>query len=262
MTYFCKILRIISMINKVWRKLWVFLLGFISFLIFMITSQFFTLLILFPFTNEKKSARTFYTNMLTLYARFILKTHLNLKIRYHYKSNGQFLHPMLIVCNHQSIIDVPVSLSLTSKIRVLNNNWHNNKLSRFFITKYIGFYSIYNDLDFLADELKPSIDKDCSLLVFPEGIMSREKKIHRFHKGGFYLAQKLNLDIQPVVIYYSDSIIKKSWFYLKNGNVIIKFLDPIRANTQLYGSTYQELTNNVMAAMRLEYNAIKAAQES
>jgi len=227
----------------------------------MITSQFFSLLVPLPFSNMKKSAQTVYTRLLTFYARFILKTHFNIKVRYVNKSNDLFSHPSLLVCNHQSFIDVPLTLSLTPAVRVLNNNWHNNVWAKFFITKYIGFYSIYEDRGKLAKQLKPVVDMGCSLLVFPEGVLYRDQKIGRFHKGGFYLAEKLHLDIQPVVIYYSENILKKKWFFFKNGIAVVKFLDPVKVNTPLYGNTYQELTHNVMTEMRKEYGVIKASVE-
>lgn len=250
------------MIKPTLKNILVSLKALVSLLIFIITTQFFTLLILVPFSNRKKTAATIYTKLLTFYARFIIKTHLNIKVKYLNWPEHPFENPALVVCNHQSIIDVPVSLSLTPKMRVLNNNWHDNAGARFFITKYIGFFSIYQDLDQLVEKLKPSVEMGCPLLVFPEGIMNYDRQIKRFHKGGFYIARKLNLDIQPVVIYYSENVLRRRWFYMKNGDVVVKFPDPIKVNSPLYGNTYQELTHNVMCEMRKEYAAIKAAYEA
>ncbi|HNW68840.1 MAG TPA: lysophospholipid acyltransferase family protein [Bacteroidales bacterium] len=250
------------MIKPTLKNILVPLKALVSLLIFIITTQFFTLLILVPFSNKKRSAATFYTKLLTFYARFIIKTHFNIKVKHLNKPEQLFQHPALVVCNHQSIIDVPVSLSLTPKMRVLNNNWHDNAGAKFFITKYIGFFSIYQDLDILVKKLEPSVKMGCPLLVFPEGIMNYGQQIKRFHKGGFYIARNLDLDVQPVVIYYSENVLRRRWFYMKNGDVVVKFLDPIKVNSPLYGETYQELTHNVMCEMRNEYAAIKAAYES
>jgi len=236
--------------------------GLLSFLIFTVTSQFFSLLIFIPFTNKKKAASTFYTSLLNLYARFILKTHFNIQIKYINKNKETFDNPVLVVCNHQSIIDVPISMSFTSKIRVLNNNWHDNKVARFFITKYIGFFSIFEEKNKLVSDLEPSVSLGCPVLVFPEGIMSNNQKIHRFHKGGFYLAQKLRMNVQPVVIFYSKDILKKSWFYLKHGKAIVKFLEPVEIDSGIYGQTYQELTHYIMNEMRREYADLKKTVES
>jgi len=250
------------MVKTALKNLLVLLKALISLLIFIITTQFFTLLILVPFSNKKKSAVTCYTKLLTFYARFIIKTHLNIKVKYLNRPEHPFETPALVVCNHQSIIDVPVSLSFTPKMRVLNNNWHDNAGAKFFITKYIGFFSIYENLDLLVKKIKPSVEMGCPLLVFPEGIMNYDQNIKRFHKGGFYIARNLNLGVQPVVIYYSENVLRKNWFYLKNGDVVVKFLDPVKVNSPLYGDSYQELTHNVMCEMRKEYAAIKAAYEA
>ncbi len=235
----------------------VLLKGLASFIVFFLSSQIFTILIPLPFIDQKNSARNIYTRLLTFYARLILKTHFNIHIKYINKKKSTFDKPAMIVCNHQSMIDVPLSLAFTSKMRVLNNNWHDNAWARFFITKYIGFFSIYENKDKLVQELKKPVEMGCPLLVFPEGKLGHNQKIFRFHKGGFYIAEKLRIDILPVVIYYSENILKKNWFYLKNGDVIVKFLDPVEYGSKNYGATYQELTYNVMRKMRLEFANIK-----
>lgn len=245
------------MVKKWLKYLLVLFKGLLSFLIFAISSQFFTLLILIPFTNKKNSAKTLYTRLLTFYARFIIKTHFNIKVKHVNFRKKMFDSPVLVVCNHQSVIDAPISLAFSTKMRVINNNWHNNKWAGFFITKYIGFFSIYQNLDLLAEKLKPSIGMGCPLLIFPEGVMNYNQKIIRFHKGGFYIAKKLNIDIQPVVIYYSENVLKKNWFFLKNGFVIVKYLDRIKVDSPMYGESYQKLTNNVIEVMRREYDIIK-----
>lgn len=227
--------------------------GLASFIIFFVSSQIFTLLIPIPFIDQKNSARNIYTRLLTFYARLVLKTHFNIHIKYINREKNTFDKPAMIVCNHQSMIDVPISLAFTSKMRVLNNNWHDNAWARFFITKYIGFFSIFENKDKLVRELKKPVEMGCPLLVFPEGKLSHGQKIIRLHKGGFYIAEKLNIDILPVVIYYSEDVLKKRWFYLKNGDVIVKFLDRVEYGSKNYGATYQELTDNVMEKMRSEF---------
>jgi len=240
------------------KKILVFFKGVFSFIIFIITSQVFTLLIPAPFTYKKKKADDFYTRLIVRYARFVINTHFNIRVRYINKKENTFDKPVMIVCNHQSFTDVVVTTAFDPKLCVLNNNWHDNVWARFFITKYVKLFSIYKEKKLLVEKLKTPVKMGCPLLIFPEGKMNRDGKISRFHKGGFYVAEKLRIDIQPVVILYSPQILKKSWFYLKHGDVIVKFLDPVSAGSPGYGATYQELTDNVMQLMRFEFKQLSA----
>ena len=239
----------------VWANVLVICKGFISFLIFICTSQFFTLLIFVPFSLNHNKPSTLYSRLLRWYAEFITKTHLNIKFTHINYQKEKFDTPALIVCNHQSLIDAPLVISFSSKMRVINNNWHNNAGARFFLMKYIRFFPIDMGKDVLVDALRPSIEIGCPVLIFPEGVYSN-KNIGRFHKGGFYIAEKLKIDIQPVVIHYSENVFKKSWFYLKNGEAKIKYLDRVSYGSPEYGDNYQELTKNVHTIMKAEFQKL------
>ena len=244
------------MLKKTIAGIWLIIKGSISFLIFIFSSQFFTLLIPLPFSAKNRTSSTIYTRLLKAYAVFINKTHFNIKIHHQNFSKELFNSASLVVCNHQSILDVPISLAFSSKMCVINNNWHNNVWARFFVLKYIRLFPIDMGKDTLIEALRPSIIKGCPVLIFPEGVMHTNKKIGRFHKGGFYVASHLKLDIQPVVILYAGNTFYKRWFYLKNGYVIIKYLDRIKVGSEIYGNNYQELTKNTCAIMRKEYDAL------
>ncbi len=236
----------------------ILLKGLLSFLIFICTSQFFTLLILVPFSLNNNKPNTIYSRLLCWYAGFITKTHLNIKFTHINYQKENFEKPALIACNHQSLIDAPLVISFSSRMRVINNNWHNNAGARFFLQKYIRFFPIDIGKDALVAELKPSIDLGCPVLIFPEGVYSTNN-IGRFHKGGFYIAEKLQMDIQPVVIHYTENVFKRKWFYLKNGEAKIVYLDPVKFGSPEYGENYQELTRNVHTKMKEAYMKLESA---
>jgi len=238
--------------KRVWVNTVILFKGFISFLIFLCTSQLFTLLILVPFSLSHNRPSTIYSRLLRAYAAFITKTHFNIKFIHIGFDKQKFATPALIACNHQSLIDAPLVISFSSKMRVINNNWHANAGAKFFLVKYIRFFPIDMGKDALVEALRPSIVIGCPVLIFPEGVYSTNN-IGRFHKGGFYIAEKLKIDIQPVVIHYSENVIKRKWFYLKNGTATIIYLDRVKYGSPEYGENYQVLTRNVADLMRIEY---------
>ncbi len=56
-------------------------------------------------------------------------------------------------------------------------------------------------------------------MVFPEGTRSADCSIGRFHRGAFELAEKLGLDILPVVIHGFGHVLPKRDFMLREGEI-------------------------------------------
>jgi hypothetical protein len=69
-----------------------------------------------------------------------------------------------------------------------------------------------------------------SILIFPEGTRSEDCSIGRFHKGAFYLAEKLNLDIIPIITHGVGHIFPKKEFLLRKGRVDILIGERITPN--------------------------------
>ena len=67
-----------------------------------------------------------------------------------------------------------------------------------------------------------------SVIIFPEGSRSEDGKIRRFHKGAFYLAEKLDLDILPIMIHGTDYTLSKQDKLLKDGQLTVKILPRIK----------------------------------
>ena len=79
------------------------------------------------------------------------------------------------------------------------------------------FYAISDGMESLTPKLKKNVEEGYSVLIFPEGTRSPDTHIQRFHKGAFYLARELEIDILPVIIHGSGSIMTKGEYFLKAG---------------------------------------------
>jgi hypothetical protein len=71
-------------------------------------------------------------------------------------------------------------------------------------------------------------------LIFPEGTRSITCEIQRFHQGAFYLADKLNVDILPIVLHGSGHILPKTEMLFCKGSVNIKILNRIHPDNPIY----------------------------
>ncbi len=168
-----------------------------------------------------------------------------------------FKKPSVIIANHQSFIDILVLLSLYPKLVMVTNSWVWR--SPFFgrIVRYADFYHVANGYDSLVDTLKEKVKDGYSVVIFPEGTRSWDLKLKRFHKGAFYLAEKLELDILPIVLYGNGLISsKRQPLYIKKGLVVSKILKRITKEDITFGTTYKERTKRIYSYFKEEYDKV------
>lgn len=228
----------------------------LSFLFFLSSSQIFTLLILLPPPPDERERRRLYKLLLWWYASLIIRTHMNIRFRMINPLKEDFSKPAVMIANHQSILDVPATLMLSSKILIVTNNWSQNSMFRFFIGKYIDIFSVERGLENYLDEFRKWLAKGYQILIFPEGVRWGSGRIERFHKGAFYLAEKLQADILPVLLHGTGSINSPRPFYLKRGRFSLRVLPRIKPGDPDFGSSYQERTLKVMQMYRREYRVM------
>jgi 1-acyl-sn-glycerol-3-phosphate acyltransferase len=153
--------------------------------------------------------------------------------------------PAVIIANHQSFIDILLLLSTTPKIVMVTKSWVWNSPFFGWIVKYADFHHSADGYEPLAEKLKERVTEGYSVVIFPEGTRSVDCSIQRFHKGAFYLAQLLKLDILPMMIYGAGQIsAKKQGFYIKRGLVVIKTMKRVVYGDTSFGESYQQQAKN------------------
>ncbi len=101
------------------------------------------------------------------------------------------------------------------------------------------------------------MEQGCSVVVFPEGTRSTDCSVKRFHKGAFYLAEELGLNIVPVVIYGNGLVSSKhQGIYIKRGLLVSKILPRIAASSSEYGTHYSERAKSIGRYFRAEYHKL------
>ena len=182
-----------------------------------------------------------------LIATFVRKEYIN-------ETNESFQRPAIIIANHQSFIDILVLLSLSSRIVMVTNHWVWH--SPFFgaIIRYVDFYYIGEGYEQYLEKMRAKVEQGYSIAIFPEGTRTYNGQMKRFHKGACYLAQELQLDILPIVLYGNNKIIAKAQpFNIRKGIMLTYILPRISPDNLSFGSTYQERTKRISAYMKERY---------
>ncbi len=117
--------------------------------------------------------------------------------------------PAVIICNHQSHLDLLPLLALSPKLVILTADWvwHNPLYG--FIIRQADYLPASRGMEHIAPKLRELVGMGYSIAVFPEGTRSPDGRVGRFHQGAFFLAEEFGLDILPVVLYGTGRALPK-----------------------------------------------------
>jgi 1-acyl-sn-glycerol-3-phosphate acyltransferase len=164
-----------------------------------------------------------------------------------------FAKPAVIISNHQSLIETPALLRLYPRIIILTKTWVHKSPVFGPIARLASFPNVDLGLDFIMEDLRKKVDRGYSILVFPEAHRSADGHIQRFHRGAFYIAEKLQLDILPLMMYGTGEFLQKGAFFGRPGKFIQVIFPRISASDSSYGMTYQERTRSFRRFYIREY---------
>jgi len=128
----------------------------------------------------------------------------------------------LIVCNHQSMLDIlivaaklPVLFKFLAKKELFDIpflGWH-MKLAKYIPVDRSNRTSRHQALI----DLSAWLSKGASVLFFPEGTRSIDGEIHEFRPAAFKLAREAGVEVLPVVVDGTgDALPKHSWLLKKH----------------------------------------------
>lgn len=185
-----------------------------SLLFFIITSMFVMTPMIYVYLSigritEKKKYNLH--RIIQFMARFVLIRHGIPGIKYSQSKpeDEDFSKPAVIICNHQSHLDLVPLLAVSEKIIVLTADWvWNNPVYKYAIHN-AEFLPASTGVENILPQLKSLVSRGYSIAVYPEGTRSSDCNVGRFHQGAFYLAQTLDIDVLPLILYGSGHALPK-----------------------------------------------------
>lgn len=209
--------------------------------------------------TENKKLR--FHKMLQWISTFLTNRFPGCKTTFINADNETFEKPALIICNHQSHLDLPVLMSVHPKLIFLTNDWVWNN---FFYGKIIHnaeFLPVSAGMDVILPQLKDLKNRGYSIVVFPEGTRSADCSILRFHQGAFLLAQELELDIVPMVLHGAGHYLPKKDFMFRKGEITLSILP--RVSTEEHAElALRERASIFRKLIRKEYDKLVIEKEN
>jgi uncharacterized protein len=215
---------------------------------------------LIPF--QKRKVRMLFHHLIQKFTWFNLFMAFNLKKRIWNKTPNTFSRPSVIIANHSSFLDILLTTSLHPKLILLTNKWVYNSPVFGGVVRLADYYPVMEGAEGSIKQVRDRVEEGYSVVVFPEGTRTEDGRINRFHKGAFFMADQLNLPIQPLLIHGADNGIRKGDMYLNDSVITLKLLPAIRPDDNRFGDTYTERTKLISRYFKEEHAALKRQSET
>ncbi len=200
----------------------------------------------------KKTKRKGMGIILHYFGASLLYIMFNVTKRFQNRQNLDLSKPSILIANHSSVLDIIITLTISSKVVLVTNKWVYNSPFFGYLVRTAGFV-LNTDIEDNLESIKEKMNDGYSIMIFPEGTRSYFGKIGRFKKGAFYLAEKLEADITPVLIHGAHYSMAKSDFQLKNSWLNINFLPRIKYSDTSFGTSYRERAKSISKFFKTEH---------
>lgn len=215
---------------------------------------------LWPFGKER--GKYYFHKWLSRYTWSMMYIMGNVRKRIINRELADFSKPAVYIANHSSFLDILCTTMLNPKLVLLTNKWVWRSPVFGAVVRMAEYYPVAEGVDDSLAPLEDLISRGYSIVVFPEGTRSYDDKIKRFHKGAFYIAEKLKLDIIPLVLHGIHYTMQKGDWLLKDGTCSVYYNERITPDDKRFGETYSERAKQMGKWMRQELARIKTKDET
>jgi 1-acyl-sn-glycerol-3-phosphate acyltransferase len=164
----------------------------------------------------------------------------------HFKKGQNYI----VVCNHNSFMDVPVSVTAVPP---------NKTIAKIEMAKTPVFGLIYKRGSVLVDrkneesrrrsflKMKSVLDMGLHMCIYPEGTRNKTSQtLQRFHDGAFKLAVETKKPVIPALIFYTNKVLPRKPFFFWPHKIEMHFLPAVAVENK----TSQQLKEEVFELMK------------
>ncbi|MBS1771941.1 MAG: MMPL family transporter [Bacteroidetes bacterium] len=215
---------------------------------------------LWPFNKEK--GKYYFHAWVSRYTWSMMYIMGNVTKRVHNLSGEDYKKPAVYIANHSSFLDILVTTMLNPRLVLLTNKWVWRSPVFGAVVRMAEYYPVAEGAEDSLEPLQDLVNRGYSIVVFPEGTRQYDDKMKRFHKGAFYIAEKLQLDVVPLLLHGVHYTMQKGDWLLKDGTCSVYIHPRITPTDTTYGGTYTERAKHIGRWMRKELDAVKEKNET
>ena len=140
--------------------------------------------------------------------------------------------PYVVVCNHQSMADIPVACNLSMEMKWVA------KIELFRMPLFGWLLRLAGDIPVdrkdknsrrrVLAHTRFYLRKKCSVMFFPEGTRSRDGRVLRFTSGAFRTAIRAQVPVLPLAVDGAQNALPKhDWRLRESVHIRLKVLPPV-----------------------------------
>jgi 1-acyl-sn-glycerol-3-phosphate acyltransferase len=183
----------------------------------------------------KKRSKLIFHRIISAATWSVLHIMTNTRKRIVNKRAMDFSRPAVYIANHSSFLDILLTTALNPRMVLLTNKWVYRSPVFGGVVRLAEYYPVADGAEDSLEPLQGLVSRGYSIMVFPEGTRSRTDEVHRFHKGAFYIAEKLGLDMVPLIIHGAHYTMEKGDWLLKDGILTVHAGERNPPGTTPYG---------------------------
>lgn len=195
--------------------------------------------------------------MHTIYRNWMLIFFFFTGLRLRVKGKENFLpgENYIVIYNHNSLIDVPVSVPFMPGA--------NKTIAKVEFSKIPVFGLLYKRGSVLVDrkneqsrklsyaKMKEVLDMGLHMCIYPEGTRNKtDQPLQRFHDGAFRLSFDSGKSILPALIFNSKSVLPRKFFFFWPARIELHYLSPV---SQKDFSSAEKLKEHIFYLMKEYY---------
>jgi len=207
----------------------------------------------------RRVARRFVHIAICVSNRLLIYATLSLKKRIYGRDRDTFSRPSVIIANHSSLLDILLITMQHPKLLLITNKWVWESPVFGGVVRLADYYPVTEGAQDSVSEFAARVSEGYSIVVFPEGKRSEDGEVHRFHKGAFYLAERLNLPIRPLLIHGAADGVPKGTFNTNRSTLSMKFLPLIEPDDLNFGEGYAARTKAISRYFKGAYASFAEA---
>lgn len=220
-----------------------------------------TIIVFFPFWIIglwKEPKRSFMPGIFRAWMRvFFFLTGIRLKVKG--KENFENGKNYVIVYNHNSLMDVPVSVPFMPGA--------NKTIAKIEMSRIPLFGMVYKRGSVLVDrkseesrkmsylKMKEVLELGLHMCIYPEGTRNKTTQpLQRFHDGAFRLSFDTGKPVLPAIIFNSVKVLPRKLFFFWPGKIELHYLNPVSPKDFPSVEELKEHVFNVMKEYYLKNN--------